>query len=78
MFLGQHNFLYPFARGVIIKLLHPWQKDKGKFPIPVSYVDKVPVEEHVGLLDELARLALGVEHHAALVQQRRIQNQIGI
>ena len=41
---------------------------------PVPYVDKVSVEEHVGLLDELGRLPLGEQQVAPLVQQRRVQD----
>ena len=41
---------------------------------PVANVDKVSVEEHVCLLDELGRLPLGEQQVAPLVQQRRVQD----
>ena len=41
---------------------------------PVANVDKVSVEEHVCLLDELGRLPLGEQQVATLVQQSRVQD----
>ena len=42
--------------------------------LPVPDVDEVPVEEHVGLLDELCGLALGEKQVAALIEERGIED----
>ena len=41
---------------------------------PVPDVDEVPVEEHVGFLDELCGLALGEKQVATLVEERGVED----